>query len=186
MMVGSLDVCPTASRSGNTPMSQAAAATRERSADTAKRIVNPTRTPTMGSSPRRYGRGHCSSAGGSSEGSFAVCQGYADERRRSRSVLKGAKRRAATQIWPCGIFARPTLSAIISSGDEGTVPLQYKEIWLPYRRQSRSLGGIRWPDAHWRRCSRVSGTIPALSKILPRDHRSSSSKGSGSCSSPLP
>ena len=30
MIVGSLDVCPTASRSGNTPMSQAAAATRER------------------------------------------------------------------------------------------------------------------------------------------------------------
>jgi len=29
VIVGSLDVCPTASRSGNTPMSQAAAATRE-------------------------------------------------------------------------------------------------------------------------------------------------------------
>jgi len=48
VIVGPLDVCPTASRSGNTPTSQAAVATRERSADTAKRIVNPTRTPTMG------------------------------------------------------------------------------------------------------------------------------------------
>src|SRR5829696_492721 len=122
VMVGSLDVCPTASRSGNTPMSQAAAATRERSADTAKRIVNPPRTPTMGPSRRRYGRGHCTSAGGSSEGAFAVCQGYAAERR--RSVPKGAaKRRAATQIWPCGIFARAALSAMISSRDEGTVAL---------------------------------------------------------------
>src|SRR5215211_3072964 len=75
VIVGPLDVCPTASRSGNTPTSQAAVATRERSADTAKRIVNPTRTPTMGPSPRQNGRGHCSSAGGSSEGGFAVCQG---------------------------------------------------------------------------------------------------------------
>src|SRR5215208_456320 len=47
VIVGSLDVCPTASRSGNTPMSQAAAATRKRSADTATRILNPTRIPTM-------------------------------------------------------------------------------------------------------------------------------------------
>jgi hypothetical protein len=47
VIVCSLDVCPTASRSANTPMSQAAAATRERSANTAKRIVNPRRTPTM-------------------------------------------------------------------------------------------------------------------------------------------
>jgi hypothetical protein len=41
-------------------------------------------------------------------------------------VLEGAKRRAATQIWPRGIFARATLSAIISSRDEGTVPLHIK------------------------------------------------------------
>jgi hypothetical protein len=77
VIVGSLDVCPTASRSGNTPTSQAAAATRERSADSAKRIINPTRTPTMGPSPRRFGRGHCTSAGGSPEGAFAERHGYA-------------------------------------------------------------------------------------------------------------
>jgi hypothetical protein len=142
VIVCSLDVCPTASRSGNTPTSQGIA-TRERSTGTAKRIVNPTRTPTMGPSPRRYGRGHCSSAGGGSEGAFAERRGCADERR--RSVLNGAKRRAASQIWPCGIFARFTLSAIISSRDEGTVTLQTRR--FDYRtndnRDSRGKFGGR-------------------------------------------
>ena len=100
---------PTASRSGNTPTSQAAVATRERSADTANRIVNPPRIPTMGSSPRRYGRGHCTSAGGSSEGAFAVCQGYADEHR--RSVLKGAsavlQRKYSHVAYLLGPLSRP-------------------------------------------------------------------------------
>jgi|SRR5215207_1044712 len=35
-------------------------------------------------------------------------------------------RRAATQIWPYGIFARGHLWPIISSGDEGTVSLQIR------------------------------------------------------------
>src|SRR5215211_1576585 len=172
VMLGSLDVCPTASRSGNTPTIQAAAATRERGADTAKRIVNPTRTPTMGSSPRRYERGHCSSAGGSSEGAFAVCQGYADERK--RSVLKGARRRAATQIWPCGIFARGPLWRILSSGDAGTVALpgrrpgyrtdDNRDSWGKFGGRTRPGGvapGCRVRHTAYRRSSReIAGAAP--------------------------
>src|ERR671917_122152 len=38
VIVGSLDVCPTAARSGNAPTSQAAAVTRERSADSLREV----------------------------------------------------------------------------------------------------------------------------------------------------